>query len=86
MTKEELLEEIEAERESMIEDITNWCDEIRDTIEDYGEEDINDVFEDKYTTLDFLECEYNTMLENRFSVYKENVEQLISDYEEQEEE
>lgn len=81
MTKEELLEELKTERESLIEDISNWCDEIRDTIADYGEEDINDVFDDKYTTLDFLESEYNTMLQNRFSVYKENVEQLISDYE-----
>lgn len=86
MTKEELNEELKAERESLIEDISNWCDEIKDTIDDYGEEDINDVFVEKYTTLDFLESEYGTMLESRFSVFKENVEQLISDYEEQEEE
>lgn len=85
MTKEELLEELKSERESLIEDISNWCDEISDTIEDYGDEDINDVFEDKYQTLDFLEFEYGTMLENRFSVFKENIEQLISDYEDERE-
>lgn len=83
MTKEELLEELKAERESLIEDITNWSEEVIDTIADYGEEDINDVFEDKYTTLDFLEFEYGTMLQHRFSTYKENVEQLISDYEDE---
>lgn len=86
MTKEELIEAIKAERESLIDEITMWCEEITDTIADYGEEDVNDVFENKYQTLDFLECEYNTMLENRFSTYKENVYQLISEYEEQEEE
>lgn len=85
MTKEELNEELKAERESLIEDITNWCDEIKDTIEDYGEEDINDVFEEKYTTLYFLESEYNMMLENRISSYKENVEQLIYEFEEEDE-
>ena len=86
MTKEELNEELKAERESLIEDISNWCDEIKDTIDDYGEEDINDVFDEKYTTLDFLESEYDTMLQHRFSTYKENVEQLISDYEDEQDE
>lgn len=86
MTKEELNEELKAERESLIEDISDWCDEIKDKIEDYGEEDINDVFQRKHTTLDWLMNSYDGYLSKRINEFNNNVEELIEAYEEQEEE
>lgn len=86
MTKEELNEELKSEREDLIEDISDWCDEIKDTIEGYGEEDINDVFLRKRTTLDWLMNSYDGYLTKRINEFNNNVEELIEAYEQQEEE